>query len=189
MMWGMSVSAHVFIAVSLDGFIAREDGGIDWLMKQNDQGEDHGYHAFIADKDAIVMGRGSFEKVLEFEEWYYDRPVIVMSQGLDEGVIPKRLEGKVRISRAAGVGEMLAELESVGVRKIYVDGGKLVTSFLRAGAVVDMTITTIPILIGRGRRLFGELERDVDLKLEWTRGFASGMVQSRYRVVGGSVDE
>jgi len=63
------VTTHVFIAVSLDGYIARQDGDIDWLLQRDDPTEDHGYAAFIADKDWIVMGRGSYEKVLTFDEW------------------------------------------------------------------------------------------------------------------------
>lgn len=89
-------TAHVFIATSLDGFIARPDGDIDWLLQRDDQSEDHGYLAFIADKDVIVMGRGSYEKVLTFDTWFYDRPVVVLSQQLAGSQVPEALEGKVR---------------------------------------------------------------------------------------------
>ena len=91
-------TAHVFIATSLDGFIARPDGDIDWLLQRDDQTEDHGYLAFIADKDVIVMGRGSYEKVLTFDTWFYDRPVVVLSEQLAGSPVPEALKGKLRFS-------------------------------------------------------------------------------------------
>ena len=91
-------TAHVFIATSLDGFIARADGDIDWLLQRDDPAEDHGYSAFIADKDVIVMGRGSYEKLLTFESWFYDRPVVVLSEQLANAPVPDALKGKLRFS-------------------------------------------------------------------------------------------
>lgn len=175
-------TAHVFIATSLDGFIARPDGDIDWLLQRDDQSEDHGYLAFIADKDAIVMGRGSYEKVLTFDTWFYDRPVVVLSQQLAGSQVPEALEGKVRFSNLTP-SDLLAELASQGVRRVYVDGGQLVQSFLRDGLVADMVITTVPVLIGSGRPLFGALTQDIALKLVTSRCFPSGLVQSTYQLV------
>jgi len=174
------ISAHVFIATSLDGFIARPDGDIGWLLQRDDPDEDHGYQEFIADKDAIVMGRGSYETVARFDPWPYDRPVIVLSKRLAGTPMPAALEGKVRFSDAAPR-EAMAELERQGVRRVYVDGGQLVQSFIRAGLVDDMVITTVPVLIGTGRPLFGAVPRDLDLLLAGSRSFPSGLVQSTYR--------
>lgn len=84
------VTTHVFIAASLDGYIARQDGDIGWLLQRDDPTEDHGYMAFIADKDWIVMGRGTYEKVLAFDEWPYDRPVLVLSRQLADTPCPRR---------------------------------------------------------------------------------------------------
>lgn len=84
-------TAHVFIATSLDGFIARPDGDIDWLLQRDDPSEDHGYSDFIADKDVIVMGRGSYEKVRTFDTWFYDRPVVVVSEQLADSPVPEVL--------------------------------------------------------------------------------------------------
>ena len=107
------VTTHVFIAVSLDGYIARQDGDIDWLLKRDDPTEDHGYAAFIADKDWIIMGRGSYEKVLTFEEWPYDRPVLVLSRQLTNTPVPEALKGKTEEDA------MVAYLQGLGtgVRK------------------------------------------------------------------------
>jgi dihydrofolate reductase len=128
----------------------------------------------------IVMGRGSYEKVVGFDPWPYDRPVLVLSRQLAGTPVPPALEGKVRFSAAAPAAAM-AQLEAQGVRRAYVDGGQLLQSFIRAGLVEDMVLTTVPVLIGAGRSLFGALPRDVGLALVASRSFPSGLVQSTYR--------
>lgn len=175
------ITAHVFIAISLDGFIARQDGGIEWLLQRDDPTEEHGYPAFIADKDVIVMGRGSYEKALTFDPWPYDLPVVVLSKQLADAPVPEALTGKVRFSRRSPKDEM-NNLAEQNVRRVYVDGGQVVQSFLRDGLIADMVITTIPVLIGSGRPLFGALSQDIDLKLVSCRSFPSGLVQSSYRL-------
>lgn len=173
-------TAHIFIATSLDGFIARTDGSIDWLLQRDHPDEDHGYQAFIADKEWIVMGRGSYEKVLSFDPWPYDRPVLVMSRRLKE--VPAGLQGQVRFSTLTPK-QVMAELSAQKVTRIYLDGGQLVQSFLREGLVTDLVLTTVPVLLGQGRPLFGPLPQDLPLQLISSRSFASGLVQSTYRVV------
>jgi dihydrofolate reductase len=174
-------TAHVFIATSLDGFIARPDGDIQWLLERDDPAEDHGYAGFIGDKEMIVMGRGSYEKVLSFDPWPYDLPVLVLSARLAGTPVPGALEGKVRFASRTPR-EVMDDLAGQGVRRVYLDGGQLVQSFLREGLVAEMVITTVPVLIVSGRSLFGALSRDIDLKLMSSRSFPSGLVQSTYRV-------
>lgn len=176
------ISAHVFIAISLDGFIARADGDIGWLLQRDDPTEDHGYSDFIADKDMIVMGRGSYEKVVTFDKWPYDRPILVLSKQLAGTLVPEALKGKVRFANLAPK-DALEELTRQNVHRVYVDGGQLVQSFLRDGLINDMVITTVPVLIGSGRPLFGPLPQDIDLALVSCRSFPSGLVQSTYRLV------
>ncbi len=175
-------TAHVFIATSLDSFIARPDGDIGWLLQRDDTTEDHGYQTFIADKDMIVMGRGSYEKVRTFETWPYELPVLVLSEQLADAPVPEALKGKLRFSSRAPK-DVMAELAVQGVRRVYVDGGQVVQSFLRDGLIEDMVITTVPVLIGAGRPLFGALPQDIDLKLVSSCSFPSGLVQSSYRLV------
>lgn len=174
-------TGHVFIAISLDGFIARTDGALDWLMKQKTEGEDHGYDAFMASVDGLVMGRGSFEKILTFGDWPYQKPVIVMSQTLSPDAIPEAIRDRVRLVRSTPI-ELMKELETEGWKRIYVDGGKIIQSFLNEGLITDMTITHVPVLIGNGLPLFGTLGRDIDLTHVETRPFASGLVSSFYNV-------
>jgi dihydrofolate reductase len=176
-------TGHVFMAMSLDGFIAREDHALDWLMKQNTAGEDHGYDAFMASVDGLVMGSGTFKTVLGFESWPYDKPVIVLSQSIKTTDIPSGLQGKVMV-KALSPRDLMAMVSDLGWTRAYIDGGKLIQSFLREGLIADMTVTTIPILIGQGKRLFGPLAADIDLRLEETRSFPSGLVSSRYTVIG-----
>jgi len=173
----------VFIATSLDGYIARPDGDIDWLekaVKAHDPGEDYGYTKFMSTVDCIVMGRNTFEKVLAFPEWpYVGKRVVVLSRTLT--AIPEQAAGKVELS-AGPVEQLVAKLRSEGYDRIYIDGGKTVQSFLRAGLVTDMTLTRIPILIGSGLPLFGELPGDIHLDQIETKTYPSGFVQSRYEV-------
>ena len=176
------ITGHVFIATSLDGFIARPDGDIGWLLERDDPAEDHGYNDFIADKGAIVMGRGRYEKIITMGEWAYDRPVLVLSRQLAGTPVPDALQGKVHFCDATPR-DAMAQLEAEGVQRVYVDGGQVVQSFLREGLIADMVVTTVPVLIGAGRPLFGTLPHDVSLKLESSRHFPSGLVQSSYRVL------
>lgn len=175
-------TGHVFIAMSLDGFIARSDHSIDWLLRQKTDGEDHGFDAFISGVDCMVMGSGTFRTVADFDPWPYKVPVVVMSRSLGKTEIPERLQDSVEISGESPE-QLMAGLKSRGWNRAYVDGEQVIQSFLRAGLIEDMTVTVIPILIGEGRRLFGALEKDIDLELTYTKSFPSGLVSNTYRVI------
>ncbi len=175
------ITGHVFIATSLDGFIARKDGNIDWLLSRGDPDEDHGYQDFIKDIDGLVMGRGSFEAISAIDPWPYDRPVVVLSKTLAASPVPDHLTGRVRFmdKTPEDTMEMLA---TEGWRRVYVDGGQIVQSFLREGLITDMVVTQIPVPIGAGRALFGPTNSDIPLTHVMTNAFPSGLVQSLYRV-------
>lgn len=175
--------ASVFIATSLDGFIAREDGGIDWLPTpdtESDGGEDYGYNSFIKTIDAIVMGRNTYELVLTFDEWYYGEiPLFVLTtKGVD---IPDRLSKTV--SQTSGnPHEIVKELADKGYHNLYVDGGKTIQGFLNADLIDEMTITTIPVLIGNGIPLFGSTDHDIHLEHVQNSSFSDGLIQHKYKV-------
>lgn len=175
------ITGHVFIATSLDGFIAREDGDIDWLLSRDDPDEDHGYQDFIRDIDGLVMGRGSFEMASRFDPWPYDRPVLVLSKQLASSPVPEPLKGRVRFSDLAP-GAAMEMLAAEGWRRVYVDGGRIVQSFLRENLIADMVVTQAPVIIGAGRPLFGPTDGDIPLTHMWTKAFPSGLVQTCYRV-------
>ncbi|MFN3170123.1 MAG: dihydrofolate reductase family protein [Hyphomicrobiales bacterium] len=175
-------TGHVFIACSLDGFIARPDGDLDWLMRVDTGGDDHGYDAMMASADGLIMGRGTFEKVQTFEPWSYHKPVVVMSRSRQSSDIPEALEGQVEICDLSPLAVM-EKVRRAGWKRAYIDGGQLIQSFLAAGLIEDMIITRAPVLIGQGLPLFGEVLADVQLEHLGTKGFASGLVQSHYQVV------
>jgi dihydrofolate reductase len=178
------ISGHVFIATSLDGFIARLDGRLDWLLSRDHGDEDHGYDAFIAGMDAILMGSGSYDTVAGFDPWPYDLPVVVLSSRLAGSTVPPHLAGRVRFSAETPT-QAMQSLAAEGHARVYVDGGQVVQSCLRAGLIAELTLSTIPVLIGSGRPLFGPLPADLALQHIATRSFPSGLVQSQYRVSPG----
>lgn len=168
--------ASVFIAASVDGFIARRDGGLDWLPSVV---EEHGYDGFIASVDALIIGRGTFETVLGFGAWPYGtkRVIVLSSRPLDLGQAGGKAE-----QMAGPPTEIVARLAAQGVRHAYVDGGVTIQRFLRAGLIHRLIITRIPVLLGSGIPLFGALDADVKLHHVSTREFPSGLVQSEYAV-------
>lgn len=173
----------VFIATSLDGFIAREDGGIDWLPTpdtESDGGEDYGYNDFISSIDALVMGRNTYELVLTFDKWYYgDLPVFVLTtRGVE---IPDRISKTV--SQLSGEPQEIVQLlAEKRYHNLYIDGGKTIQRFLNAGLIDEMTITTIPVLIGTGIPLFGPTNQDIPLELVESRSLNNQLIQTRYKV-------
>lgn len=175
----MSIKVSVYIATSLDGFIARKNGEIDWLTG-GESGQDYGYAEFMSSIDHIVMGRNTYEKVLSFGGWPYEKKVIVLtSRDLS---IPPDLTDRVEALSLAPP-DLTAELERRGAAHVYLDGGQTIQRFLRAHLVDEMTITTIPILIGEGLPLFGSLEHDIKLELLKSSSFENGFVQNKYKVL------
>lgn len=205
----MTTRGSVFIATSVDGFIARADGRIDWLEPvpagadpaeggaPGDGGaapdgtdgaapegaapaEDYGYAEFMQEVDALVMGRATYEQALRFDPWPYEgRRVIVFSRSL----VPRTDAAPGDVEVTAEEPEALFErLAREGIARVYVDGGQVVTACLRAGLIDRMTLTRIPVLLGEGIPLFGALSSDVRLEHLRTRSFPSGYVQTTYRV-------
>jgi dihydrofolate reductase len=174
------VKASVFIATSLDGFIAREDGGLDWLPA--DGGEPHGYTEFIATVDALVIGRKTLETVLAFDAWPYGtKPVIVLSTTLSAVTVP---DGAVCEVMVGSPREIIARLAHRGMKHLYIDGGVTIQGFLEAGLIQRLIITRIPVLLGRGIPLFGPLSHDIRMEHVGTRSYPSGLVQSEYLIPG-----
>jgi len=178
----MDINFSVFIATSLDGFIARVNDKLDWLDEAGDKNskEDYGYQKFIGGVDCMVMGRRTFEKVASFPEWpYQGRRVIVLSKSMKS--LPEVFEDKVTLY-SNHVEMLTVELQNSGVRQVYVDGGITIQSFIKAGLLNELTVTQIPVLLGKGIPLFGEVAKDVKLTLLESRSYPTGFVQSKYRV-------
>jgi dihydrofolate reductase len=174
------MKTSVFVGVSVDGFIARPKGELDFLDAGGD--EPHGYDEFIATVDTIVIGRKTFETVLGFGTWPYGERLVVALSG-------RPLELSTAVSRGGRVEQMsgppadiVATLADRGVQHVYVDGGITIQGFLREGLVNRLVITRVPVLIGSGIPLFGTLSRDVLLRHVATKTFRGGLVQSEYEV-------
>ena len=171
--------ASVFVGTSIDGFLARPDGTFDFLSAGGSGEEPHGFEEFFATVDALVMGRNTYEVVLPFPEWPYGaKPVFVLSHR----PLPPGRAGAVVERMAGEPAEVFSQLAARGVGHVYVDGGRTVQAFLRAGLVHRLVISRVPVLIGEGIPLFGPLDADVLLTHVATRTFAGGLVQSEYEV-------
>jgi dihydrofolate reductase len=173
------VNASVFIGTSVDGFIARPNGDLDFLPAGG--GEPHGYAEFMETVDALVIGRKTYETVLAFDTWpYHEKPVFVLStrplSPAPEGAVVEHLSGDPA--------DIVSQLDARGIKHIYVDGGITIQRFLRAGLIQRLIITRVPVLIGDGVPLFGSLPGDVRLEHIATRHYSSGLVQTEYRVAG-----
>lgn len=171
------VKTSIFVGTSLDGFIARPNGALDFLHTGGN--EPHGYEEFMATVDALVIGRHTFDTVLGFGGWAYGaKKVFVLSTRplpqVPPGATVERLAGEPPV--------IVAQLQAQGVQHAYIDGGITIQRFLRAGLIQRLTITRVPILIGAGIPLFAQLPRDIPLRHLATRHYQSGLVQSEYEV-------
>ena len=173
------MTASVFIGTSVDGFIARTNGDLDFLPV--DGGEPHGYDEFMATVDALVIGRKTFETVLAYPAWPYgNKRVVVLSghpldfSGVREGVVEQM---------AGPPAEIVSRLAAAGASNLYVDGGITIQRFLRAGLIQRLVITRVPVLIGEGIPLFGALPYDLRLRHVATQNYPSGLVKSEYEVL------
>lgn len=168
----------IYIATSIDGYIARKDGSIDWLMDlPNPDESDFGFSEFIKNIDAIVMGRNTFELVQTFDNWPYTKPLFVLSSTLKS--IPEKLIGKAELIQ----GDPLSVLKKLNARNyfnLYIDGGKTIQEFLKLNLIDEMIITRIPILLGKGIPLFGELNKEQKFKLIKSEVLINALVKDHY---------
>lgn len=174
------MKASVFCGASVDGFIARKNGALDFLDAGGN--DDHGYDEFMATVDTVVMGRGTFEVVLSFDAWPFTKPVVVLSSGpLD--LSPAIARGAAAEQMGGEPEEIVARLAERGARSLYVDGGVTIQRFLRAGLIDRLIVSRVPVLIGDGIPLFGSLPHDVALRHVATRSYPGGLVQTEYAVL------
>ena len=166
----------VFIAMSVDGAIARPDGALDWLATVERAGEDYGYAEFFASVDALVVGRKTWETVAAFPDWpWTGKRVVVLTSSTSA---PAFRHGEER--HAGDPAPLLESLAREGVRRVYVDGGETIRRFLAADLVDDLTISLVPILLPAGRRLFADGLLERRLRLVESRAFDSGLVRLRW---------
>ncbi|MFK7953152.1 MAG: dihydrofolate reductase family protein [Ekhidna sp.] len=176
----MKTRNSVFIATSLDGYIADENGGIDWLESvPNPDQIDMGYGKFISEIDALVMGRTTFETVCAFDmDWPYEKPVFVLSNTLTE--VPSELKNKVYLVKGT-LSQILQKIHEKGFSHLYIDGGKTIQSFLKEDLIDEMIITTIPVLLGGGFPLFSTLTKRANFECINSKIYLDAIVQNHFK--------
>ena len=165
-----------YVASSIDGFIADTEGGVDWLDSINSSGIDHGYNDFYSGIDSLIIGRGTYDQILEFGDWPYpDKPSWVMTAKHYEST------NKDIILSEKSPQEVMKEITGKGFKRTWlVGGGKLAQSFHNAGLITEYFISIIPIILGGGIHLLAVPAHQTSLVLKETNRFDTGVVQVRY---------
>lgn len=174
------MSNIVYIAASIDGYIADKEGRIDWLMSiPNPAGSDYGYSELIERVDAIVMGRKTYETVLGFglDQWPYAKKVFVLSNTLKH--TPADLTDRVEIVTGE-LASVVENIKSLGFENLYVDGGKTIQGFLRLDMIDELIITRVPVILGSGIPLFDEIGVTLRFEHVETNVYSDIFVKSRY---------
>jgi len=167
----------IYIASSIDGYIARKDGNLDWLHYGHAGDEDYGFKKFTSSIDAVIMGRNTYEVVAGFDEWAYkEKRVVVLSNTL-------RTVRKEAEIFSGELTELLAKLHAEGIKHIWIDGGVTVSRFLEAGLVDEITISIIAMVLGSGIPLFSPMNQEHKCHLISTKSYPSGLVQLKYGVL------
>jgi dihydrofolate reductase len=168
----------VYIGTSLDGYIARKDGDIDWLTQFAGDEAIVAYEELTSRIDAYVMGRGTFEKVLSFPSWPFEKMVFVLSTSIKE--VPDALKEIVTILSMTPK-DVLNHLSDKGFSNLYIDGGNVIQHFLKEDLIDELIISKAPILIGSGIPLFGLLDKDLSFQHLHTKVCTNGLVISYYK--------
>lgn len=178
------MNKKVYIAVSTDGYIAKNNGDIEWLNNPKysiDKINGITYDEFISNIDTIIMGRNTFDKVLTFGFWPYEGIDVIVLTNRDIK-IDKKLKDKVR-TKSGEIKKIIQELEKENKKNLYIDGGEVIRSFLKEGQVDEIILTVIPILLGEGISLFKDIKKTIELKLIESNYSSNGFVQNRYSVI------
>lgn len=183
------MKCSVYIATSVDGYIATPDGGVDWLHTSGnleaDMGsEDMGFQSFMDSVDCMIMGRKCMEMIssmnLTPEQWPYgDVRIVVLSNTVKEP--PENLREKVEMY-SGDIQELILKLESSGFKHAYIDGGSTITSFVNLKLINEITITKVPVLLGEGIPLFGKINKSVKLENAEASAFPNDFIQVKYSV-------
>jgi dihydrofolate reductase len=173
---------NVFIANSLDGFIAEENGGIEWLSNLSSLEEsDFGFKSFYDSIDAILMGRNTFQTIQSFTDYPYpNKKLYVLSTTLKKEDLNPKYSQELIEGNPSEIKELI---QKKGHENIYLDGGITIQNFLKEGLVDTLIVSIVPILLGKGIKLFGEISKTIPLKHIETRVFSNGLVQNSYKCI------
>lgn len=175
------MSCKIYIATSLDGYIADENNSIEWLniipFTQEIQNE---FDSFIENIDCIIMGKNTFETVISFDEWPYKKEVFVLSNSMKN--IPNKYENKAKLVNEKNMFNLINLLKDKGYKNFYIDGGTTIQNFLKENLIDEMIITTIPIILGSGKSLFCQLSNSIEFRLIKSKILSNCCVQSTYGI-------
>lgn len=166
----------LYVATSLDGYIARANGDIDWLPSSENNEEDYGYNDFYNSIDALVMGSNTYEQILGFTEWAYPGKLSYILTGRNlSATRPDILLIK------NGIEAVIEDTKKRNYQRIWLVGGaKIIASFIDRQLVDEYIITIIPIILGSGIFLYQSL-RELHLNLIEVKSYTDGVVQLYYR--------
>lgn len=166
----------LFIAMSLDGYIAKPDDDISFLSMVEEEGEDYGYAKFIATVDTVILGRKTYDKILSmgFGLPYGDRNIFVLTRNQHP------VADKITFY-SGSLSELISNLKSKAGLNIYCDGGaETIYQLLQEDLINEIIVSIIPVLLGDGISLFGKGFHEKNLRLVKSESFGKGLVQLHY---------
>jgi len=168
-----------YVAASLDGFIAKEDGDVSWLEELDIPFSETGYDEYFETVDAIVMGRKTYEIICSFAGWPYgNKPVWICSR--DKSILP--VEG-CNLQPGKSPEDVMELAKQMKINHLWlVGGGQLATSFLEKNMLNKIILSHMPIILGSGIKLFGDIAQAEKVKFERYKSYPSGFLQSQYSI-------
>ncbi|MDP4238875.1 MAG: dihydrofolate reductase family protein [Bacteroidota bacterium] len=166
----------LYIAMSLDGYIATQDNGLDFLSRVEEEGQDYSYSDFVNTVDTVIVGRKSYEKVLSMglEYPHLDKDLYIITR------TPRSAVGSAKYY-TGNLKELVLGLKSQQGKSIYVDGGaEIVNEMLMESLIDELYISIIPVLLGDGISLFHGNRPEMVLKLVSAKTYNKGLVQLHY---------
>ena len=173
-----SMKVTYYVASSLDGYIAKEDGDVSWLEELNISMENAGYDEFYSTVDALVMGRKTYEMIVSFGQWPYgDKPVWVC----ESSKITPMDGSNLQVGNTPE--EVYQAANKMNIKHLWlVGGGSLASSFLENNLLTNISLSLMPIILGSGIKLFGDLPSPIKIKNENYKSHESGMAQLDYTI-------
>ena len=167
----------VYIAISIDGYIARSDGNLDWLDRVGGFDEDYGFQTLLDSIDAVILGRKTYEAAATVPDWpYKGKRIVILSNTL------KTVREGAEIFRG-DITQLLSQLNSDGIKHIWIDGGLTISKFLNLQMVDSMTLSVIPVILGAGIPLYHAIDKELSCSLVSSQSYPSGLVQLKYEIL------
>ncbi len=166
----------IYIATSIDGYIARKDGNIDWLDRVSGFDEDYGFQKLLNSIDAVILGRNTYEVAASVLDWpYKGKRIVVLSKSL------KTVREEAELFQG-DLTQLISQLHSDGIQHIWIDGGVTISQFLELKMVDCITLSVIPLILGSGITLFREIGQEFICHLISSQSYPSGLVQLKYQI-------